>query len=563
MNYAASARQRAPKNKKASNLETEIQALTLELTKAKEALQTAVADRNRMEQELAKSEEKFQTLLESASEGIVAIDPSGRIALVNGRAEAMFGYERTELIGQFIEILLPARFRDVHTRHRLGYFTEPRTRPMGQGLDLLGLRKDGTEFPVEVGLGFVKIGKDHLATSFVTDITERKRDEENLLKLAAIVESSNDAIIGKTLKGIIVNWNKAAERIYGYANQEVVGQPVSMLASANRADEIPQILDRIGRGESVNNFETTHRRKDGTHIDVSLTISPLMDAAGRIIGASAISRDITAQKKAAEVAHLQELRLLQADRMASLGILVSGMAHEINNPNNYILLNSRMLFKVWNDVKPILAQHYEKAGDFHLAGMPYSQAHEQIGQLVSGIIDGTLRIQKIVQSLKDFARNDTGSLNQVVNVNVVIQNGVVIMSSLIKKSTDFFSIEYGKDLPPVQGNAQQLEQVIINLVSNACQALPSRQKKVTVSTRFVKEADKIMIAVQDEGMGISSENLKFILDPFFTTKRDAGGTGLGLSTSHAIVKNHGGELTFSSQPGKGTTATVMLPIAQK
>ncbi|MCI0722206.1 MAG: PAS domain S-box protein [Acidobacteria bacterium] len=665
-----------------------IQQLDLELTKTKEALQSETVERIRAQEQLSKSEEKFGTFLQSVSEGIVGTDESGRVVFVNARAEAMFGYDLMELIGQPVEILLPESLREIHARHRLEYVAEPHTRPLGTGLDLLGRRKDGTEFPVDVGLAFVKTDQGFVATSFIMDITKRKQAEaelfhreqefkamvenspdivarldrdlryvyvnpaiertiglspqhclgktraeaglpENVWKpwdahcrevfetgretsleftfpavngirsyrsrnvpefgkdgsvesvlsitydmadlkraqetqftLASIVESSNDAIISETLEGVIVSWNKAAERIYGYSAEEVVGQSISILKTSDRADEILQILEGVQRGETVEHYETVRQRKDGTQIDVSLTISPILDATGKITGASAISRDITEQKKAGEMARLQELRLLQADKMASLGVLVSGTAHEINNPNNYILLNSRIISKVWNDAKPILQQYYEQTGDFPLAGMPYSQAHEKIGQLVSGISEGALRIERIVRNLKDFARKDSGDLNQTVNVNAVIESGLVIVSSLIKKSTDFFSVEYSPDLPRIKGNAQQLGQVVINLVTNACQALPSKEKGIVVSTGLSKDAGNISIEVRDEGIGITPENLKFIFDPFFTTKRDTSGTGLGLSTSHSIVKNHGGELRFTSEPGKGTSVAVILPIAQ-
>ncbi|MCI0623287.1 MAG: PAS domain S-box protein [Acidobacteria bacterium] len=665
-----------------------IQQLDLELTKTKEALQSETVERIRAQEQLSKSEEKFGTFLQSVSEGIVGTDESGRVVFVNARAEAMFGYDLMELIGQPVEILLPESLREIHARHRLEYVAEPHTRPLGTGLNLLGRRKDGTEFPVDVGLAFVKTDQGFVATSFIMDITKRKQAEaelfhreqefkamvenspdivarldrdlryvyvnpaiertiglspqhclgktraeaglpENVWKpwdahcrevfetgretsleftfpavngirsyrsrnvpefgkdgsvesvlsitydmadlkraqetqftLASIVESSNDAIISETLEGVIVSWNKAAERIYGYSAEEVVGQSISILKTSDRADEILQILEGVQRGETVEHYETVRQRKDGTQIDVSLTISPILDATGKITGASAISRDITEQKKAGEMARLQELRLLQADKMASLGVLVSGTAHEINNPNNYILLNSRIISKVWNDAKPILQQYYEQTGDFPLAGMPYSQAHEKIGQLVSGISEGALRIERIVRNLKDFARKDSGDLNQTVNVNAVIESGLVIVSSLIKKSTDFFSVEYSPDLPRIKGNAQQLGQVVINLVTNACQALPSKEKGIVVSTGLSKDAGNISIEVRDEGIGITPENLKFIFDPFFTTKRDTSGTGLGLSTSHSIVKNHGGELRFTSEPGKGTSVAVILPIAQ-
>ena len=381
-----------------------IQQLDLELTKAKEALQSETVERIRAQEQLSKSEEKFRTFLQSVSEGIVGTDESGRVVFVNARAEAMFGYDAMELIGQPVEILLPESLREIHARHRLEYVAEPHTRPLGTGLNLLGRRKDGTEFPVDVGLAFVKTDQGFVATSFIMDITKRKQAEAELFqreqefkamvenspdivarldrdlryvyvnpaiertiglspqhclgktraevglpedvwkpwddkcrqvfetgretsleftfpavngirsyrsrnvpefgkdgsvesvlsitydmadlkqaqemqfKLASIVESSNDAIISETLEGVIVSWNKAAERIYGYSAEEAVGQSISILSPSDRADDILQILERVQRGETVEHYETVRQRKDGTQIDASLTISPILDA---------------------------------------------------------------------------------------------------------------------------------------------------------------------------------------------------------------------------------------------------------------------------------------------
>jgi PAS domain S-box-containing protein len=519
-----------------------------------------ITKRKQAEAELFRREQEFRAMVENSPDIVARIDRDLRYVYVNPAIERTIGLSPQHWVGKTrAEVGLPedlwgpwdAKCRQVFEtgRETSLEFTFPTVN---------GIRNYRSRNVPEFG----KDGSVESVLSITYDIADLKRAQEMQFKLASIVESSNDAIIGQTLEGIIVSWNKAAERIYGYSAEEAVDHSISILSPSGRADEILKILERVQRGETVEHHETVRQRKDGRQIDVSLTISPILDATGKITGASAISRDITEQKKTAEMAHLQELRLLQADKMASLGVLVSGTAHEINNPNNYILLNSRIVSKVWNDAKPILEQYYEKTGDFSLAGMPYSQAHDKIGQLVSGISEGALRIQRIVQNLKDFARKDSGDLNQTVNVNAVIESALVIVSSLIKKSTDFFSVEYNKDLPPVKGNAQQLGQVVINLITNACQALPSKEKGIAVSTGFSKDAGNIVIEVRDEGVGIPPENLKFIFDPFFTTKRDTSGTGLGLSTSHSIVKNHGGELRFTSQPGTGTTVAVLLPIAQ-
>jgi PAS domain S-box-containing protein len=273
-----------------------------------------------------------------------------------------------------------------------------------------------------------------------------------------------------------------------------------------------------------------------------------------------IAIDITERKKAEELARLQQQQLMQADKMATLGILSSGVAHEINNPNNFILLNAKIFQRVWNDVTPILEEYYQEYGDFALAGMPYTQAHEKIGQLIAGMSEGAQRIAKIVKGLKDFAGQDTGDLNQAVDINSVVEAAILIVSNLIKKSTNRFSCEYVSNLPKIRGNAQQLEQVVINLITNACQALQDKEAGLFISTSYDSNSNNVIVKVRDEGIGILPEQLKRIMDPFFTTKRASGGTGLGLSISYNIVKAHGGILNFTSEFEKGTTVILTLPV---
>jgi len=247
--------------------------------------------------------------------------------------------------------------------------------------------------------------------------------------------------------------------------------------------------------------------------------------------------------------------------MATLGIMVSGVAHEINNPNNFILLNGKIVSRMWNDVLPILEDYYKREGEFKLAGMPYTRAYKKIGKLIEGIPEGARRIQQIVQTFKDFARKDTGELNQQVSINNVLKSAVIIINNLIKKSTDSFHISYGNNIPMFIGNSQQIEQVIINLITNSCQALPNKECKINVNTFYRPESQIIILNVQDEGNGIPEQYIKYIFDPFFTSKRDSGGTGLGLSIAYKIVRNQGGLLSVKSTPGEGTTATVELPAA--
>ncbi|MEU1203649.1 PAS domain S-box protein [Streptomyces sp. NPDC005813] len=253
------------------------------------------------------AEERFRGLLEAAPDAMVIVDDTGTIRLVNAQTEALFGYRREELLGHPVELLVPGRFRAHHTAHRNGYAHNQQVRPMGAGLDLYGLRKDGTEFPVEISLSPLETADGLLVSAAVRDVSERKAAEERINELAALVESSQDAILAKTLDGRITYWNAAAHRLYGYTSAEAVGQHVSMLAPGDRYDEVSALLDRLCLGEKVEHFETLRVTRTGDLLDVDVTLWPTRAPDGTVIGACAIVRDISDRKRAeAELTELYE-----------------------------------------------------------------------------------------------------------------------------------------------------------------------------------------------------------------------------------------------------------------
>jgi signal transduction histidine kinase len=328
--------------------------------------------------------------------------------------------------------------------------------------------------------------------------------------------------------------------------------------SAKEAYRVFNEVYRTGKPAQARDWETVS--KDGTRRHCEISVSLVRNGKGRPIGFRGIARDITERKRAEAQARLHQEQLFQASKMVALGTLVSSVAHEINNPNNFIMLNTPILLEAWENARPILEEYYEKNGDFLLGGMIYSQMRENIPILFSGVLDGSTRIKQIVDDLKHFVRQDSPDLTQSVDINAVFKSVLSLVSNLIAKSTNHFSIDYGENIPSITGNFQRLEQVVINLIQNACQALPDPYRGIAVSTSYREETDNILITIQDEGIGIPPESLPHVTDPFFTTKQGLGGIGLGLSISSRIVEEHGGKMTFTSEPGEGTTVEVLLPV---
>jgi PAS domain S-box-containing protein len=496
------------------------------------------------------------SILEAIPDAVVAVNQQGVIIQVNSQTESLFGYTRDELIGQSVEMLVPERQRPSHHHHRADFHARPKIRRMGSGLDLQGRRRDGSEFPVEISLSPVATGNGAMVLSVIRDISDRKRIEEELRraneeldrrksrelrdfqnKLALIMESSQDAIIVKNLDGIITQWNKGAEQIYGYTAAEIVGRHVSVLCPPERPDEIPGILEKMRHGERVEYFESVRLTKDGRRLSMSISVSPIHDSDGKVVGASAIARNITVQKK-------MEDQLRQSQKMEAVGRLAGGVAHDFNNLLGIVTACTELL--------------RTRVGGESL-------------EYVDNIREAANRGASLTRQLLAFSRRQPVQ-QQILDLNDRLREVSKLIKPLMGDDVEIV-LPSGTAGAIVEADPGQLDQVVLNLAVNSRDAMPHGGKFIVetgvydLDETFAREhymspGRYVMLAVSDNGMGMDDAIKSRIFEPFFTTKEGGKGSGLGLATVYGIVKQAGGHIWVYSEPGHGTTFKIYLPSAE-
>lgn len=401
-----------------------------------------------------------------------------------------------------------------------------------------------------------------------TSLRLKQENEEHIKAKAALLESeerfrqifeqSEDAIVLiSPQNNAIIDVNPTAERIFRKQRAELVANGLSELCDAESYKHLTAALGHIIHDSIPGRIE----RLQCTVAPDTVRVLSFRGKTITLLGAEVIYstfRDITNRIRLEEQALEIQARLIQANRMTSLGTMVSSVAHEINNPNNFLLMNAGIIKRAWEDIFPVIEEHFRTQGDFAVAQSTWSEARTFLPEAFEGILQGAIRISDIVGNLKAYGREDRFTRESLADVNAVVQLSSSILSHLIASSTRRFRLELAEGLPLASGSARQLEQVVINLIQNALLALPDPERGVTVSTGLDPENGQVLIRVSDEGSGIPPEIAARIMEPFFTTRLELGGTGLGLAISSTIVKEHGGSIDFSSEPGRGTTFTVRL-----
>ena len=355
--------------------------------------------------------------------------------------------------------------------------------------------------------------------------------------------------------------NPAIQSIAGYTPETITGDPDFWKAHIHPEDQA-SVLEHMPkiRGECDDPLEYRFLISDGTYkwFRERRKLLDIVHGTRYIIGSW---QDISQEKQLLMESEYRLQQVIQADKLASLGEVVAGVAHEINNPNSFITYNLPLLEETWLFLKPIITEFSISHPQWQTAGLHIPELCQDMEEMIQAIRIGSDRITKVVSSLKDFARMDQNALTRPVSVNEVIEKTLVIVGGQLRKAASQIKMELSPDVPQIQGHLMKLEQVAANLLLNAANAIPVKESgKITIATRYIHRIQSVLIEVEDNGDGMKPGIMDRIFEPFFTTRRDTGGTGLGLSLSYGLIKEHFGRIGVHSKPGIGTRFTVYLPV---
>ena len=563
-----------------------------------------ISDLKNAHEALRQSEAKLRSLFLAAPIGI-GIVTSRVLGWTNTEISKMLGYAPEDLIGRSARILYDS---DVEFE-RVGRVKYAEIRRSGMGsIETRWRRKDGQI--IDVYLSSAPVDPEDLTAGVVftaMDITERKRSEEALRKareeLERRVEERTEELRGKNLlleqemrvrgtteealrrtteqlsmllqslpiapytaesaAGFHITYvGGSIQEMTGYAPDDFTGDP-SFVLGRMHPDDRKQVLESLpgdlesGRGRREYRF----RISDGTYRWLADTWHRVSAHSGESSHIAGVWQDITEEKKLRQQADIRLQQVIQGNKMAALGEVVAGVVHEINNPNSFIAYNVPLLEKIWQLCEPVLADYAASHPEWGPGGARFDEIRQDMAEIIEAFRIGSDRINKVVSNLKDFSRVNEGVPMRDVRVNEVIQKTLMIVGGQVRRTVSRMDLRLYDDLPVIQGHFQKLEQVFANLLINAQQSIrPGTEGRVTVTTRYLERLHSVVVSIEDNGLGMDPAELARLFEPFYTTRRDSGGTGLGLSVSYGLIREHGGLIGVLSRPGLGSRFTVVLPV---
>ncbi len=500
-----------------------------------------VGERRRSEEQLR----LLQSAVEQTEETVIITTadlekPGPKIVYASPAVRRLTGYGPEELVGRTPRQLQGPKTDEGQVDRMLAELSEGRA----SSGEIVNYRKDGTEFEMGWNIAPVRdrTGRISNFVSIQHDVTERKRGEEAIRRLAEIVETSEDAILSTDRDGRIVSWNGGAERMSGYAASEVLGRDTEMFMPPEQAGTTHEIVAAVMQGRSLRNVELAAVTKDGTVIEVSLAVVPLSDSVGRVVGVSAIGRDISERVRAGRETAELEARLRQSERLETVGLLAGGIAHDFNNLLAVILNYADFVRKDLEDGSRLVADMDEIRG-------------------------AAERAAALTRQLLAFSRREIVD-PEVLDLNSVVTDTERLLRRMIREDIELLDV-LSSDLWPVTADRGQLEQIVMNLVINARDALPTGGTvHIETGNERVEEGATpagcragsfVRLTVSDDGHGMNQEERERAFEPFFSTKEH--GSGLGLTTVYGIARQAGGQVMLDSEPGRGSAVTVRLPAS--
>ncbi|MEM7165231.1 MAG: PAS domain S-box protein [Planctomycetota bacterium] len=482
-------------------------------------------------------ENTIRAILEMAVEAIITIDHRGLILTFNPAAERIFGYTAAEVQGRNISMLMPSPLREEHDGYLESYLRTHVAKIIGIGRETIGLRKDGTTFPIELAVSEIRREADTIFCGTIRDITERKDGERKLRRerdfSRAVLATTGGLVVLLDTEGRIIRFNRACEELTGYSEQEVLGRkPWDFLIERGEATDVEHVFEALRGGDSPLRYENHWVARNGKSSLIAWSNTTMVDDQDNVEVVIATGIDISQQRRA-------ERNSAQHEKLAAVGQLAAGIAHEIGNPLNSISAVTQTVLRKTDD----------------------ALVHEKLN-LVNRHIE---RISTIVRQTMDFARPPRDEWKTMA-VNTIVSDVLDIVKYDKRAKRADLKITLGDDLPEIRTMPDLLGQVFVNIALNgldALESLPDDAAKRELRVSTAANDDWVRIVFEDTGLGIPRQVESRILDPFFTTKDVGKGTGMGLAVSYRTVKEHGGEILVEGRPGEGARFTVLLPVSRE